>query len=221
MNNTILIGLVSVVALAVTTAYWRRRERIVRESLTVSRDWERNTNNVGQADLQAAREAARRLDAQVTDLPERIATLDEERRDLRRELDAVRERWADSWLSRSRLTAGDDPNVRVVAFDSWEHDDVRAFAKRAMKEEMITLVVATGDDSFAVAVGDPLVGAFSAADIASDITTEAGGGAGGNDRLAVGGGATGAVEEACRRVKTDLTQSATLRAVADTQDDEP
>lgn len=218
MNNTILIGLVSVIALAGTTVYWRRRERRVKESLTVSRDWERNTNTVAQAELQAAKKAARRLDAQVTDLPERVTTLDEERRDLRRELDAVRERWADSWLSQSSV-ATDGPNVRMVAFDDWELDDARAFAKRALKEDAITLVVARGDDSFAVAVGDSLVGAFSAAEIASDVTEEAGGGAGGNDRLAAGGGATGELDAACRRVKQSLVQSETIQPVVGTQDD--
>lgn len=222
MNNTVLIGLVSVIALAGTTAYWRRRERMVKESLTVSRDWETNTNTSTekQAERQAAEQAARHLDAQLTDLPERVTTLDEERRELRRELTDVRERWADAWLSQSVGTTGDGSDVRVVAFDAWELEDARAFAKRAMKGDTITIVVARGDDSFAVAVGDPLAGAFSAADIASDITEQAGGGAGGNDRLAAGGGATDALDVACRRVKRTLVRSETIHPTGSTEDDD-
>ncbi|UPM44442.1 DHHA1 domain-containing protein [Halocatena salina] len=207
------IGLVSVLALTGTTVYWWRRERLVKESLTISRDWETNTNaapTVAHGELQAATKAAKRLDARITDLPERVTTLDEERRDLRRELDTVRERWADSWLSQVDMTMDGDPPVRVITFDSWELDDVRAFAKRAMREDAITIVVAGGDGSFAVAVGEPLAGEFSATGIASDITGHAGGGAGGTDRLAIGGGATGALDTACRTVKSSLVQSTTI-----------
>ncbi|RRJ31827.1 DHHA1 domain-containing protein [Halocatena pleomorpha] len=212
MNNTILIGLASVLALAGTTAYWWRRERLVKESLTASRDWETNTNAttaVAHEELRAATKAAKRLDARVTDLPERVIALDEERRGLRRELDAVRERWADSWLSHVDMTADGDPPVRVVVFDSWEIDDVRAFAKRAMNEDAITVVVG-GDNSFAVAVGDSLSDECSATEIAGSITECAGGGAGGTDRLAIGGGATGALDTACRNVKHSRIQSATV-----------
>jgi alanyl-tRNA synthetase len=223
MNNTTLIGFVSGIALAGTTLYWRRRERTVRESLTVSHDWETetnsnpnsntetNTNNPERKERRAAREAAERLDARVEDLPERIAALDGERRALRRELDAVRERWADSWWKyrSDEMKEGDDPPVLVVEFDRGELPDARAFAKRAMKENRITLVAAHGDGSFAVAVGDMLLDDFSAADIASEITDEVGGGAGGNTRLAAGGGTTGALGEGCRRVKKNLTRSDT------------
>lgn len=224
MNNTILIGLASIVALAGTTVYWRRRERMVRESLTVSRDWETNTTNtIEQEDRQAAKKAARQLDTTVTKLPERVTALDEERRDLRRECDAVREQWADAWWESQTgvVTAGNEPNVLYVAFDRWELPDARAFAKRALDEDAITLVVARGDGSFAVAVGDPLVGTFSADEIANEIVEQAGGGAGGNDRLAAGGGATASFDEACQRVKTELTRSQTVRAVGIEDDNEP
>lgn len=227
MNNTTLIGLVSGIALAGTTLYWRRRERTVRESLTVSRDWETetnsnpnsnpnsntetNTNNPEQKGRRAAREAAECLDARVEDLPERIAAVDGERRALRRELDAVRERWADSWWKYSFVEMNDsgDPPVLVVEFDCGELPDARAFAKRALKENRITLVAAHGDGSFAVAVGDALLDDFSATDIASEIVDEVGGGAGGNARLAAGGGTTGALGEGCRHVKKNLTRSDT------------
>lgn len=224
MNNTILIGLASIVALAGTTVYWRRRERMVRESLTVSRDWETNTTNtIEQEDRHAAKKAARELDTTVPKLPERITALDEERRDLRRERDAVRERWADAWWASqtSALTAGDEPNVLCVAFDRWELPDARAFAKRALDEDAITLVVARGDASFAVAVGDPLVGTFSADEISDEIVEQAGGGAGGNDRLAAGGGATAPLDEACQRVKTEMSRSQTVRVVGVEDDNEP
>lgn len=225
MNNTILIGLVSVVALAGTTLYWRRRERIVRESLTLSREWEQNTATNTTADTraerQAATDAARQLDATVADLPERVEAIDEERRELRRELDAVRERWADSWwTSRSETATGND-TVRVVAFDRWELPDARAFAKRAMEEECVTIVVALGDDSFGVAVGESLQTEFSASDIAAEITESVGGGAGGTDGLATGGGATGGLAAACRRVETNLSRSDAVRSSGSKETPEP
>jgi alanyl-tRNA synthetase len=207
MNNT-TIGLVSGIALAGMSLYWRRREQTVRESLTVSRDWESNTNanDTDREERQAAQKAAEHLDARVEDLPERIAALDEERRDLRRELDAVRERWADSWweshLDRSGGT--DDFPIHVIEFDHGELPDARAFAKRAMNEEGVTLIAAHGDGSLAVAVGEALSAAFDATDIAREITDEVGGGAGGNARLATGGGTTGALGEKCLRVSEKL-----------------
>lgn len=222
MNNAILIGLVSIVALVGTTLYWRRRERIVRESLTVSREWEQNAASKNAAatgaERRAAADAARQLDAAVTDLPERVGALDSERRELRRELDAVRERWADSWWTRATT---ESDAVRVVAFDRWELPDARAFAKRAMEEECITVVVALGDDSFCVAVGESLQAEFSAAEIATRITESVGGGAGGTDGLATGGGATGDLPAACRRIETDLRRSDAVRASGSEESPEP
>lgn len=216
MNSEIL-GLVSGIALVGTSVYWRRRERAVRESLTVSRDWTSNTNgsvNDEQREEQrAAQKAAAHLDARVCDLPERIEALDEERRDLRRGLDSVRERWADAWWNAHSDEATTDSGfpVCVVEFDRGELPDARALAKRAMDDDGITIVAAHGDGSFAVAVGDGLSAEFSAEDIAQDIASEVGGGAGGNDRLAAGGGATDALSERCRHVGEKLTQSETVR----------
>ena len=217
MNDTTLVGLASSIALVGTTLYWRRRERTVRESLTVSRDWESNTNDVDRETQRAARKAAERLDARVEDLPDRVTALDDERRDLRRELDAVRARWADSWwgsLSDDRSvdgeSNGDDPTVRVVEFADGELPDARALAKRAMDGEGITLVVAHGDGSFAVAVDEALADEFSATAIGREIADEAGGGAGGNDRLAAGGGATDALGETAERVRKRLLRTGPL-----------
>jgi alanyl-tRNA synthetase len=207
MNNATLLGLVSGIALVGTTLYWRRRERTVRESLTVSRDWETNTNNTTQETQQTAKEAAERLDARVEDLPERITTLDEERHDLRRELDAVRERWADLWWTMRADEDVDGDVVLLVEFDRGELPDARAFAKRAMEEDKITLVAAHGDGTFAVAVGNTWMDDFSAAEIAKEIADEAGGGAGGSTQLAAGGGATSTLSESCQRVREGLIES--------------
>jgi alanyl-tRNA synthetase len=209
MNNTTLIGLVSGIALVGTTLYWRRRERTTRESLTVSRDWETttNTNDTEREGQRAARKAAEYLDTRVEDLPERIATLDEERRDLRRELDAVRERWAESWWTMRADADVDTDAVLLVEFDRGELPDARAFAKRAMKEDKITLVAAHGDGTFAVAVGNTWMDDFSAAEIAKEIADVAGGGAGGSTQLAAGGGATDELSESCQRVRENLIKS--------------
>lgn len=218
MNNTILLGFASVVALVGTTVYWRRRARAIKESLTVSREWEANTNTAVQNrnELRAAQQAAQLLDGRVTELPERVEAVDRERRDLRRELDSVRERWADAWWETNAISE----TAHFVAFDRWELPDARAFAKRAMDEHCITVVVATGDDSFAVAVGDPLVDEFSATDIAAEITEHAGGGAGGTDRLATGGGATASLSDVCRSVTAELSRSNTARMVGVEDTDE-
>ncbi|WP_435078145.1 DHHA1 domain-containing protein [Halococcus sp. AFM35] len=215
MNNR-LLTVVSGIALAGTTLYWRRREQVVKGSLTASRDWETNaTSETERADRRSAREAAEVLDTRVADLPERVASLDEERRDLRRELDAVRERWADAlWRAHAEAdpaSESDDLPVFVVEFESGELPDARAFAKRALDKDAITLVAAHGDGSYAVAVGEELSEAFDASDIADDLADAVGGGAGGNERLAAGGGATGALGDGCRRIRERLTQSDAAR----------
>lgn len=213
--NDKLLTVVSGIALAGTSLYWRRREQLVEESLTASRDWETNATNATteteRADRRAAREAAETLDARIEDLPERVEALDEERRDLRRELDAARECWADAlWRAHSEpaIESGQrgDPPVLVVEFENGELPDARAFAKRALAEDAITLVAAHGDGSYAVAVGEKLSEAFDASDIADDLADAVGGGAGGNERLAAGGGATGALGDGCRRIRERLTQ---------------
>ena len=211
MNDKILT-IASGIALAGTTLYWRRREQGVKESLTASREWETNaTSETERADRRAAREAAEVLDTRVEDLPERVGTLDEERRDLRRELDAVRECWADAlWNARSEPASENDrrgdPPVFVVEFESGELPDARAFAKRALEEHAITLVAAHGDGSYAVAVGEELSEEFDASDIADDLASDVGGGAGGNERLAAGGGATGGLTAGCWQARQFLTR---------------
>lgn len=217
--NEKLLTIASGIALAGTSLYWRRRERTVMKSLTASREWEANaTGETNRAVGRAAREAADHLDAGVEDLPERVRAVDEERRDLRRELETVRERWANAlWCARSDTDAGDDggrgdPPVFVIEFEHGELPDARAFAKHAIEDEAITLVAAHGDDSFAVAVGEELSEAFSAEDIADELADEVGGGAGGTDRLAAGGGATGALDDGCRRVRERLFQSDAVHA---------
>ena len=76
--------------------------------------------------------------------------------------------------------------------------------------EGITLVVAHGDGSFAVAVDEALADEFSATAIGREIADEAGGGAGGNDRLAAGGGATDALGETAERVRKRLLRTGPL-----------
>lgn len=207
MNNTILTGFVLGIALIGMTLYWRRRERMVRKSLTASRNWDENRhmNDTTWEDQREAQEAAELLDARIEDLPERVTALDEERRDLRRELDTVRERWAAWWLSQSELNT--DTTVHVLEFDHGELPDARAFAKHAMNENGIHLIAAHSDNSFAVAVSERLSDTHSAEDIAREIVAEVGGGAGGNDRMATGGGGNGTLSEACEHVTEKLRRS--------------
>lgn len=213
--NERLIAIASGIAFTGTSLYWRRRERTIKDSLTASREWNaKAASGDDWVDRRAAREAAERLDARVADLPERVASLDEERRDLRRELDSVRERWADAlWCSHSEIETTtetaprSDPPVFVVEFEYGELPDAQAFAKRALKEDAITLVAARGDGSYAVAVGESLVEAFDASDIADSLADEVGGGAGGNERIATGGGATGGLTEGFRQVQKRLTRA--------------
>lgn len=184
----------------------------------MSRDWEANTTSKEQEDREerrAAKEAAEHFDARVRDLPERIEALDEERRNLSHELDAVRERWTDLWwtsqadetLPTNDEPNGDIPTVRVIEFDDGELPDVQAFADRAMNENGITLIAAHGDSSFAVAVSEALTAEFNAENIACEIAEKAGGGAGGSARFASGGGATDALSEACQHIRENLVQA--------------
>jgi alanyl-tRNA synthetase len=221
-KRSAFVGSIAVVA---TSCYWWRRERRVRESLIASQEWAANTaNETDRKELRAAEAAAECLDARVEDLPQRIATLDEERRDLRRELGRTRECWADAlWHARfddSTEPPDGDDLVRIVEFEWGELADARALAKRASDEAGVTLVAAHHDGSFAVAVGEELTTALSATDVADDLAAEVGGGAGGNDRLAAGGGAAGALGEGCRRLRNDLLESDVL-ASSGTQTSKP
>lgn len=214
-------ALVGGIALVATVGYWWRRERRVRESLTTSREWAANTTDeTDREGLRAAEAAAERLDARVEDLPQRIAALDEERRDLRRDLGEARERWADAlWHARFADDETDDGEsldgdpVRIVEFERGDLADARALAKRASDEAGVTLVAAHGDGSFAVAVGEELATTLGATDVADELAAEVGGGAGGNKRLAAGGGATGALGDGCRRVRDQLLGPETIRTI--------
>ena len=210
MNRTKLVSIALSVALLGTNLYWRQREHTVRESLTASRNWHDTTQGFQEGDMRAAQEAADALNTRIEDLPERVERVDEERRDLRRELDRVREQWVDAWWNArvQRPIDLDGPHVLAVMLENGTTADVEAFAENASEHDQgITIVAGQADGAYAVAVGDTQTEEFGAADIAEDIAAIAGGGAGGSVRLAVGGGATGDLEEAIEAARDRIVRT--------------
>lgn len=188
--------------------YWWRRERTVRESLAVSRDWEADGSDddeeKGQK-LAAARNAADVLDTRPEALPDRVEAVDEERRELRRETDKLRERWARTWWQArsSDPMPTDEPHVVTVDLPRGGMDDVKAFAKRAIEDDhAITLVTAREQGAFAVAIGAALREEFDAPEIATGLAGD--GGAGGSEHLAMGGNDDGLPEETVERVRNRI-----------------
>lgn len=212
MNKTTLAALVPAVIAVLSNVYWRRRERIVRESLTTSRELEER-GDFDRSELATAREAASTLNTRPEDLPEKVEQLDEKIRVLHAELEDSRDRWARAWWDARRLSPvrPDEPSVVVATIPDGELSDVEALAQLlSEKEHGIALLAGGGDGSFGVVVDDRLTDEVSAAALANEIGELAGGGGGGSDHYAIGGGATGDLDEAVTSVRERLERTMTV-----------
>ncbi|MBV0925212.1 alanyl-tRNA synthetase [Halomicroarcula limicola] len=194
---------VFVVIILGTNVYWWRRERITRQSLTHSRERleaapnEQNDTRVPQGDgtniqrKRAAEAAAEMLETAPETLPEEVYQLEQKVRSLQGELTDIRTQWADSWWNARSAPSVDEtsPHLYTVELPDGKLAEAKAFAKRAVDDEYgITIVSVSGEDVFAVGVGDAMVPRFNAEDIADQITEIGGGGGGGDNRVATGGG---------------------------------
>ncbi len=197
-------------ALVLTNLYWWRRERTVRESLSVSRKRERDVTAEDHHEVvSAAQKSADLLDARPAVLPERIETLDEERRELRRELERTRQKWADAWwftrVEHTPSTA--DVRVAAIHLPRGRLEDVEALAKRATEDDHgIGIGFAGGDGTFAVGVGTSAADDLPADEIADRIVTTAGeGGGGGSDHYASGAAPFDDIDRGVETLLDDLT----------------
>lgn len=199
-------------ALVGTNLYWWHRERSVRQSLTVSR--ERRTGLGGTSDRTASAErllqqAAENAGTAPDQVPSAVQRLHAEVRRLEGDLERARSCWADSWWT-ARMAEPVVPDVgfsQTVVLDDAVLGDVEAFGKRAAEcDRAVTIVVASGDGTFATAVGSELVDRFSAAELAEAVADEAGGDAGGSQSLATGSGDAGALPEAAHSVQQEIAR---------------
>jgi alanyl-tRNA synthetase len=205
-DRTTLTAIVSAIALLVTNCYWWRRERTVRESLTVSRDREAKSTGTERE----LREVALAVDISPEALPEeieqlrnRIATQEAELEQYSTRLGNSKARWGDLWQEAlfTEAVDPDEPRVIGLVIPGGETDDARAAAKRAAEQDRwIAVVGAGGDGTFVVSVGEELTERFSAAELAGDLAEAVGGGAGGSPRLATGGSA--AIEDLRPAIET-------------------
>ena len=202
MRRYRLGGIGSVVAVVAVNLYWWRRERLVREGLTVSRDW-KVASNIAQGDVREATEAAgtslENLPEEVSRLQERIEAQEATLAQHSTRLGSVRARWARSWLETVRDYALEPgvPQVLGRVIPGGETADAEAMAQQTEEHDQLVAVIgADGDGTFVVTVGEDLTDDFSAADLARELAEEVGGEAGGSPRWAMGGGANGPLEPA-------------------------
>jgi alanyl-tRNA synthetase len=139
------------------------------------------------------RELADALRVSQAELPERVARLVAQVKELQEELAAERSR--QTGAEAAALAAGASDGVLVIRRDGASPDDLRrlALAARDALDRGVVGVVGTGPDGakagLVVAVTKDLVGAgVSAADLARDAARLLGGGTGKNADVAVGGG---------------------------------
>lgn len=202
MNWRRLAGVGSLLALVGSNVYWRRRERTVREGLSVSHDWEAAAG-VTQRDLYEAAEVADtspdELTGEIERLHERIEAQERDLAQYSTRMGSVRARWTRLWWDALTTEAApaDEPHALGVVIPDGETADAEALAKRAAEhEEVVTVVGAETDRTFVVKVSASLTDTVAAVELAQELTDVVGGGAGGSDRSATGGGATGDLESA-------------------------
>lgn len=196
--------------------YYRRRERTVRESLTLSQQWAASNGDgytpaaATAPDSTALERVASLLNARPEDVPERVEALDGKVRELTSSRETNRAKWVDRWWDAwtTEPPSIEQPHVTVVELQDGTLDDAEAIAKRALDDTLgVTIVTAQAEGALAIAVGSDLDDQ-RADEIAREIATEAGGGAGGGPEFATGGGEANRLAEAALEVRDRLQSEA-------------
>lgn len=192
----ILDGLAT--ALVVSNAYWWRRERAARRSLTTSKKTDAvATSSAGSTELTALHETLDVLNVGIGDLAERAETMDRRIRQLENGVTRLQKQYIERWWQTDVEAAVDTDVPFVVLVDISVHDSVAAVGDDFLKEvgkvaaaaeNCLLLAVDTDTGRFAVTVGEAVLSAFDASDVADDIAADGGGGAGGAADFAQGGG---------------------------------
>jgi alanyl-tRNA synthetase len=154
-------------------------------------------------DRERAMTAAAALDTRVADLPDAVARLQEDRDDLERERDALREELVDARLAELREDAveKDDERWLVGALPGLDANELADRAQSVVgggtegdgtdaggadgtnSADVVALVGADGQYLAVATTGD-----VDAGDVVADVTEEFGGGGGGSPTVAQGGG---------------------------------
>ncbi|WP_276260652.1 DHHA1 domain-containing protein [Haloglomus litoreum] len=137
-------------------------------------------------DHRAALGAARALGTAVSNLPDAVGRLQEERSDLESELSALRERYVDARVAALREDIVERDGGRWLV-GTIEGVDANALADRAgalAGETAAVVALVTDDASLAVATD----GTVDAGDVVDDVAARFGGGGGGSPTVAQAGG---------------------------------
>ncbi|EMA47918.1 alanyl-tRNA editing protein [Halococcus saccharolyticus] len=139
------------------------------------------------AEKTAALDAATALETRVTDLPEAVARLRDERDALAAERTGLQEHLVDSRLDELRETAVERDD-RTWLVGTVDHLDTNELAERAndLTDSAADVVGLVGGDGESVAVATD--GEIDANRVVDDLTAEFGGGGGGNETMAQAGG---------------------------------
>lgn len=206
MNKTQLLLNGLAATLVGSNIYWWRRNQAARRGLTTSREIETNTGNsvAGNTELKALREASTVLNVGVTDLPERLATMDRQLRQWEKGFERLQRSYVDTWW-RAEVEPEVDVETPHVVFAELSIPGAVAtvsdgFAKQvgkslASKRQCLLIAVDTDSEEFVVTVGESLLDEFDAGEIAADVVADADGGAGGTTSFARGGGDPRAIRE--------------------------
>jgi len=212
MNRHTVFDLALVLTLIATVRYFRQRERTVRESLTLSQQWAAT----GSADTTPAAvestepstltRIATLLNTRPEDAAERVEQLDEKVRTLQSDAERTRMTWASRWWEARSAGAleTDKRHITVVSLPDGTVDDATALAKAHDDPLGIAIITAHTDGTLAVAVGTG-IDDQRADEIARDVATQAGGGAGGDRSLATGGGDADKLTDAATAVRDRLS----------------
>ncbi|MXR19473.1 hypothetical protein [Halobacterium bonnevillei] len=189
MNSMITALLVAGVILAVTNAYWYRREKALRDGLETSVGWDETIAGLDGADTADRRldAVADILDTSVEDVPAAARSLDSKVRDLQRSVEETRETWAGIAANALRTDAVEPDDVLVVHLVGGTGEDARALSS-ALDQDNLTAVCAHEDVTFVLTAGT--MSDESAIAVARAAMVDAPGGVGGSETLAQGGGDT-------------------------------
>lgn len=188
MSNLLVMIVCAVLVLLLlgTNMYWYNREKALRESLRVSRQWDERNPFIETGPDRRIKAVAEKLDTEVDDVPKVIDSLNDKVRHLQNSLGESRESWAaatrDALMERGPKTS---EQPLILNLKDGTSDDARALAKEIDREGP-TVVCAHRDASFVVTAGEE--SNESAVAIAKTAMANIPGGAGGSSCFAQGGG---------------------------------
>lgn len=205
MSNVLLAA--TVLLLVGSNLFWIRRVRTVENGIERARTLDTANGGDVVEERGPIYEAAAAADVQPDALPDEIERLQERTDQLDERVEHVRESMAEAcWEAFFEERVDPGPHVVHIEVDG-DSDLARELAREALKhDDLIGIVTAREDESFAIGVGESVVDAYPAREIAADLISIVGrGGSSGSDRLASGGGAEpGSLADATEKLSERL-----------------